>query len=227
MNSALIVPVLKRFDLFTDMIKSIDCEIKPYIVDNYNNNRGVAASWNLGIVRARKDGYRYAVISNDDVVFVKGTIEKLYKSINTTGACIISANQENYINNKGLIKYEDMVDLCKNLDFYADFSCFIVDIPQLIKKCGYFDENFSPAYFEDDDMRYRMKLAGVQHFIDTDAPIQHLGSQTQNYDPRNPVVTPDMFNKNKNYYVNKWGNLKGKETYTTPFGNPKLTIKEW
>jgi hypothetical protein len=38
---ALVVPVLKRFDLFTRLMASVDTEVYPVIVPNYEDNIGV------------------------------------------------------------------------------------------------------------------------------------------------------------------------------------------
>lgn len=215
MSIALVVPVMKRFELFTELIKSIDYEIKPYVIDNWNYNRGVSAAWNLGIRKAFVDKNRYALIVNDDVIFQPGCIEKLYDSIKKTEACMISANPNEKITPSGILKDKE------------DYFCFIVDIPQLVNNCGIFDENFYPAYFEDNDMRYRIKLAGLQSYMNTDAIAFHHGSATQNFDPVNKVVSDHQFRINEKYFVEKWGGPPWKETYTNPFNDPSKRIWDW
>ena len=65
---AMIVPVLNQFELFTNMMSTVDYPIHPYVIRNWDNNIGVAAGWNQGIRRAMKDGYRYAIVVNDDIL---------------------------------------------------------------------------------------------------------------------------------------------------------------
>jgi GT2 family glycosyltransferase len=103
----------------------------------------------------------------------------------------------------------------------------MIDIPQLLSACGTFDENFRPAYFEDNDMRYRIKLSGLKSYIHTEAVAHHYGSQTQYADRNNPVCPPHMFEENRRYYIEKWGGQPGQEVCTTPYGSPNHTIKDW
>lgn len=214
MNIALIVPVLNRFDLFAQLIRSVDIPVLPIIIDNWNENRGVAAAWNQGIDLARNEGFRYAIIANDDTCFLPRTIERLYMSIRDTRAVLVSPNPNNQRQPPGLVEG-------------ADFCNFMIDIPQLLEHCGTFDENFKPAYFEDNDMHYRIKLSGCQAFINTDAVVHHYGSQTQYADRNNPVCPPHQFEQNRQYYKEKWGGEPGREVCLTPYGSPNHTIKDW
>lgn len=214
MDIALIVPVLNRFDLFTGLIRSVDVPVRPVIIDNWIENRGVAAAWNMGMDIAWNDGYRYAIIANDDSYFEPGTITKVFNTLKNNQACLVSPNPNGSIAPQGPIEG-------------ADFFNFMIDIPQLIEKCGYFDENFKPAYFEDNDMHYRIGLAGAKAYIETDANAGHHGSATQNADPSNPVCPSWQFEQNRNYYREKWGGEPGREVCTTPYGSPNHTIRDW
>ena len=214
MNIALIVPVLNRFDLFAELIRSVDFPVRPIIIDNWKENRGVAAAWNIGMNIAVKNGYRYAIIANDDSSFEPNTIIKLVYSIIDTGACLVSPNPNGSIAPQGLIDG-------------SDFFNFIVDVPLLLDNCGTFDENFIPAYFEDNDMHYRIKLSGQKAYINTDAIARHHGSATQYADRNNPVCPPHQFEQNRRYYVEKWGGEPGREVCLTPYGSPNHTIKDW
>lgn len=216
MKIALIVPVLKRFDLFTKLMNSVDVEIRPYVIDNYNVNRGVAAAWNIGIRKALEDGYEYAIISNDDVVFEKESIKKIYECMIETGAVAISANPNNSINSES-----------GTLSIGCDFFCFMININKLVEVCGYFDENFHPAYFEDNDMLYRIKLSGEKYYIKTDAPAYHFGSATQNSNPNAKVCPDNVFKSLQAYFKIKWGGLPNEETFSNPFNNSENSIKYW
>ena len=214
MDIALIVPVLSRFDLFAGLIRSIDVPVRPIIIDNWNHNRGVAAAWNEGMDWAWNDGYRYAIIANDDSYFEPGSIRKIYDAMKETRACLISPNPNGAHAAQGLIDG-------------ADFFNFMIDIPQLIKECGYFDENFQPAYFEDNDMHRRIILSGAKAYIHTEAIAGHHGSATQYLDRNNPVCPPHQFENNRRYYTEKWGGEPGREVCTTPYGSPNHTIRDW
>lgn len=221
MEIALIVPVMKRFDLFTDMIRSVDHPIMPYVIDNYHINKGVAAAWNEGLFKAARDGHRYAIITNDDVYFYKNSIEKLYSAIRENDHVIISADQNLEREDLGLI------DDSEEDNFYSAFFCYAIDIKKIWKNCGLFDENFFPAYFEDNDMRRRIALAGLTMAIHTGAKVYHHHSATQNADEENQVCPPQQWDINQNYFIAKWGDMPGKEKFPTPFNDPNKTIKDW
>jgi len=215
MTIPLIVPVLKRFDLFTRLVASVDCDIKLYVIDNYNHNRGVSAAWNEGITRAKQDGHKYAIISNDDVVFEKNCLYQIYKTLKETDAALVCANQN--------FRIKEKIKLVEGHDMF----CFGINIPIVESKCGKFDENFYPAYFEDDDMAYRIKLAGLKSYINVRALAWHDVSATQFADPDNPVCPPERFEQLERYYIKKWGGVPKEEKYNNPFNENNREIWEW
>ena len=214
MSVSLIVPVLKRFDLFAELMASVDYPVLPIIIDNWRGNRGVSAAWNLGMYKSLKAGNQYAIVCNDDVVFEPNVISELIKTIKDTNAVMVSPNQWGPDEGYGLTSW-------------TDYCCFAVDIKQLIKKVGLFDENFYPAYFEDNDMRRRIELAGLGSYTRKDLKITHAVSATQFADPNNPVTNKDAFYKNNMYFIEKWGGEPYQEIYTHPFNNPENNLKYW
>jgi len=212
----LIVPVLNRFDLFTDMMSTVDTSIRPYVIDNWKANRGVAASWNEGMRRAMDDGYRYGIITNDDVRFTPGALISMYGALKSSGAVSMSANQNGAYQPTGI-------------EWGIDFFCLAFDMEQLVDQCGWFDENFIPAYFEDNDMAYRISLAGLKTYIDTNAVVNHVGSATQFlHGEDNGVCSHFQFEKNRSYYNYKWSALApGYEFSEHPYRDEAMSFKEW
>jgi hypothetical protein len=101
----------------------------------------------------------------------------------------------------------------------------IVFTPKLLYEVGYLDENFFPAYYEDNDHRYRMKLAGIEwEYLPLD--YQHIVSATIKRDPVIYAKNQMTFKENGRYYVEKWGGLPGQEKYTTPF-DMDLPLDYW
>ena len=66
---------------------------------------------------------------------------------------------------------------------------------------GLFDEQFSPAYFEDPDFCFRVIKAGYKLGWCADCPITHLGHQT--------IRSQSLFAKNKQFHKS-WGRFKEK-----------------
>lgn len=212
---AFIMPVYKRFDLAIQTVASVDSPIVPYIIPNYIFNRGVAGSWNYGMKTAMADGLRYGIITNDDVVFnTPGAINILIDNLLDGEAVLASPNQRNQLPPQGVQPG-------------ADFFCFAVDMVQLVDRVGWFDENFYPAYFEDNDMHWRIKLAEADCYINTEVIVDHIGSATQSADPANPVVTSKRFEEHREYYKRKWGGGPAEEVFSRPFNMHELSHKDW
>ncbi len=144
-------------------------------------NLGVAGSWNLLIQMILKR-YKYAVILNDDIYWGKDQ-EQVQSFLNRHGDFFVSKE-------KGM--------------------CAFITTPRVHKKVGYFDENFYPAYFEDNDIEYRLKLAGIDihqtNFLD---PVVFRNSESCKKDPS--LNQPYL--KMRDYYVAKWGGKPGEEKY--------------
>lgn len=171
------------------------------LVKKYNNvyiwpqtyNIGVSASWNLAFNQLKSD---YIINANDDVEVAPHTIEYL-----------ISAAKSNP----------------KNIFFSGDgnsgnaFSLFLLTYAgyELI---GEFDTKFYPAYFEDNDYAYRMKLKGHRILPITGATYFHVGSSTiKRYTPQEWDMHHNAHRANEAYYVAKWGGMPTVEEFTTAF----------
>jgi glycosyltransferase involved in cell wall biosynthesis len=115
------------------------------------------------------------------------------------------------------------------------FGCFRWD-PEIRQKVGLFDDKFHPAYFEDADYRYRMKLAGVPRadweFHEVARPsfgraiystgIRHGwrhedGRGYQGWSDEKLAWFYERLEANRRRYVMKWGGMPNFEIYTEPF----------
>jgi GT2 family glycosyltransferase len=209
------IPTINRADLL-DIALQVYCNTwrghHIYIVDNGKQrlrsklrshhiinspyNLGVAKSWNLICKRALSSGYTHAAILNDDVVWNRSATEV-----------------EQYIN-------DNPADIYVGID--TNMSCFVISLDmwnneKLLDKVRGFDETFYPAYFEDMDYLYRLKLCGkTVHYSKFFSPEMYLQSQSI---AREPELKKD-FDKNREYYVKKWGGVPTMETFRIPFNKP-------
>lgn len=101
----------------------------------------------------------------------------------------------------------------------------IVFTPELLYEVGYMDENFFPAYYEDNDHRYRMKMADIE-WEHLPLEYHHTVSATIKRDPVIYAKNRMTYQENGRYYVEKWGGLPGQEKYTTPF-DMDLPLDYW
>lgn len=211
----LVVPVYKNFPGFAALMASVDRCVVPYIIKNWEDNVGVSGGWNEGLRRAIDDDCDAVVIPNDDIIFEPGTINKMLAGLTSFDlVTAFNTRDENYSH----LDEPHFIDS-------PDFACFAVKPKEFVDGVGWFDEGFRPAYFEDNDMHYRMQLVGMEAKKRTDAPMFHAGSVTQNWDGQ-PVVDGEMFEMNRAYYGMKWGGWPGEEKFKTPFNNPDNTVKD-
>jgi GT2 family glycosyltransferase len=202
----LIVPVYKNFQGFADLLASVDRQVQPFIIPNWRHNHGVSAGWNIGIEQSIYYGCDVVIIANDDIVFDRDTIRKLVTSVWFGTYDLVSA-----VNTR-----DQAVTPSIAFDNEPDFACFAIRPEEFTDQFGHFDENFTPAYFEDNDMAYRVKIAGGKMGRRLDAGMFHKGSVTQNWNGEQ-VVTGPMFESNQTYYMEKWGGVPGQEIYITPW----------
>lgn len=202
MKVGLVVPVLYNFEGFTKLIKSVDIPVQPFVIPNWETNKGVAASWNIGLDLAIENKCDYLFIINDDVEMEPGSMAKMVEAVKD--ADLVSA----------IGGHSDQTGFFEIVDNGSpDFACFVIKPKEFLEKFDYFDEGYYPAYFEDNDMRYRIKIAGGKQGIVMDAPMVHGVSVTQNWNG-DRVVSHERFNANAARYRFKWGGMPGEETKT-------------
>lgn len=220
----IVIPVLNQFKLAIDAIRSIQTnhKYKLYIQPNWLNNRGVAGAWNDGIKEAFKDGCKYILVINDDIILSNWTIDNQILELENA-----DDKGENLVLTTGWATTPPIHGEPISMMQYprpssemawvpgADFACFM-----MTEKCweevGEFDENFFPAYFEDNDYHRRILLKGLTAKTVPQAPYFHYGSSTQK---TSDGVPSDKFLLNQQYYVKKWGGLPGAETFQSPHNN--------
>ena len=223
----LVVPVLNNFDQAVDLIYSAKTnhELKIYIIPQYRHQIPLAAAWNRGILSAMGDHCNVIIVSNDDVLFGPQTINDLADHTYAMGEQYAMAYPVDVLD-----ELDDPSEIFWSMADYSHvqpkedqtFSCFAIR-PGFFDKCGTFDENFDPAWWEDTDMKYRMKLLGYKT-LQTAFPYVHLRHQTTQ-----KLNLPLNSTKSGEYYYKKWGSNRKDltELFKTPYNNPSLSPKEW
>lgn len=221
----IVIPTLINFKGLAECIASIQTNIpyKIYVIDNWNTPRSVAASWNEGADRAFNDGCEFVAILNDDIIMSEKCIDYMRDYLLFHKECgLVSGTR---VMSKGEL-YNDSRRVRIVKQEQPDFACFMIG-QRCFDRVGRFDENFVPAYFEDNDYHYRCKVLGVPTVGLEFAPFFHHGSVTQNWNGKDSACEPKQFRANRAYYSNKWGGFPGRESFTNPYNDQGLEPKEW
>jgi GT2 family glycosyltransferase len=208
MSFAIGIPTLNRADLLLPTLAKYVTEdfknIEIHIIDNgkqdltflnvfpnvivyeQDHNIGVAASWNK-LCKIIFEKHNHALILNDDV----------YLGYNTD------------VVNSVIEKYEYSL-----VQSFVSWSVILMS-KYMYDYIGDFDETFYPAYYEDSDYLYRMKLKGIRQDVEAELNPQTVRiSMTQERDPE--LVNASM-EVNRLRYIEKWGNSPLLETFLTPY----------
>lgn len=241
------IPVLNRLDLLRQSVTSIDVPADVLIINNntydaaFNQelddlvkssgfdvyspryNLGVAASWNRIVMHGMGLGYEKIYVSSNDSKFLPGTLAYMEEHVPCDGAV---------------------------LWLLGGFHAFRLHT-SFISKVGWFDENFYPAYFEDNDFVRRCQLAGARYHhlprcragaeTTIEAPMEYGvvdvdpagGSRTIGSDPIYAKHNGSTFGAwNATHYRMKWGGAPGGEKFTVPYDgdatiNPNKRDHRW
>lgn len=234
----LAVPTLNRLDRLTDMLGSVAASTRQpdrvLLVNNGyqitdvhcaewsrlfalsvytpNTNLGVAGSVNFAWRNTPEDWYW--LHANDDVVLDRRCIGLMADAAVThPDAFIVPEHGEG-----------------------SAFTVFLAS-GAMPARLGYFDEQFFPAYAEDNDLGRRMNILGIERFIVPGADyFHHTSSTLKAYTPDQAAKHHDQFRTNVNRYIAKWGGEMDKsERFTIPYdgtrghtlANARLWHREW
>lgn len=174
-------------------------------------NLGVAGSWNIGVKHMVECGHDWLVILSAGVRFGDAGGRDFLRCL--------EFQCEPWPSSHGI----GALEAADGLGFHL-----IAFHKSVFQRVGYFDQNFYPAYHEDNDFSYRIQLA---YGIDSRAPDfvgplwPKVGTDAYLDSIAHGIlkggVTVDFVALEERYY-SKWGGHSGSETFTTPFdsGNP-------
>lgn len=211
---AIAIPTINRWDLLQETLKKYENDFPNtfiMVVDNGNQvqeiqqknvllirnyeNFGVSKSWNQMLIEA--------FLANEK-----------YKEIRPTFENVLVLNDDIYLGKTE----EEIINFIDNNEFSLATTtltwCAFLISKKTFLEVGPFDEEILPAYFEDNDYAYRLKLEGVPHscyeFLN---PETFINSGSIAKDPSLNL----NFEKNRQYFIRKWGGEPGKETFLQPF----------
>src|SRR5262249_31830119 len=218
------IPILNRLDLLAKCLDAIDYPADVVVVNNNSidpdfarelsrmaeqrrftvlhqkRNLGDAASWNLIIRFAFDKGLDWVFVGSNDTFLHPGSLRTA-------------------------------VEIAKEPDvavWYLHGPNFFLINKQTVETVGWFDENFFPAYKEDQDYSYRCHLAAMRQVAVQGASADHVGSATIGSNPDYAAQnTHTHMNWNRSHYIMKWGGDTGQEKFAHPYNDPKNDLKWW
>lgn len=228
------IPTLNRADLLNPSLERYVDDFpatRIYIVDNGgqklyrhpritvfrpDRNLGVAGSWNV-LCRA----IFYADF---------GSLGTTFSSAECAGeACpyafLLNDDVYSGLHGERLAIALDTTAEYSSLRFMAgvNWSSFVIG-RQCYETVGAFDEQFYPAYYEDNDYRYRMKRAGVPYLVCKDLLHPQVFRSSCTLEKDRSIARQAITNRDR--YRTKWGGLPDEETYREPYDGKDRTAKK-
>lgn len=189
--------------------KKILEEMTDILRETGRNN--VSMAWNKGIRKAFSEACTYALVPNLDIIFNQDCIDNLVQFAREHPDAYMWTASE-WPQKKTI--QEATWD--NSFDEHPHFSCFMVD-KRLFEEIGPFDEQFEPAYNEDNDMHYRIKLRGKIALKTASAKFYHYGSRTIKSDLELEQANIYTHGLNNMRYKAKWGGMPHQEVFKTPY----------
>jgi GT2 family glycosyltransferase len=163
-----------------------------YIVPNLDFRLSVSGALNKGFRWALRDGCDYIVYAADDVIIKGDDIERLLTTLIEEDKWVVSLQ-------------------------LGGLAFFAIN-PVVFDEVGYWDEGFYPAYFEDNDWYYRIKLKDPNRYKEIPGQSVHLESVTlKRMSPHEVEKHHINFRRNRDRYIAKWGGEPYHETFTVPW----------
>lgn len=175
----------------------------------YNsNNLGYSKANNQGLEIALKKDYEFVGLLNNDILFTPNWLEYSLKVFSyDTQLGMVSPRDagrpkffKKKITSKNYLKnYLNYLKKFKEPFKYMLeplFSCVIIK-KELIRKIGLMDENFTPAFWEDQDYCLRAFYAGYSLATSNISFVFH------NHNTTSSAISKEIYERNKKYFYKK------------------------
>lgn len=184
----------------------------------YGFNRGLARSWNEGILKGYEEGADVVIVASDSAWYSPDDIDKIAAAAmkNRHRAQIRCAGFATGSRNQAESNLHPVANL--------GYGCFALN-PVALEKVGCFDENFWPYNLEDMDYFGRLRLAPLGIYIVPDTKVCRISSASKSGHTSKEKEQFKVWS-NLEYYKRKWGRTpwaRGAPVYLHPFDSPEFS----
>lgn len=182
---------------------------------NLTERQSLSACWNMGLKALWCNSYSPVLVLNNDVEIRTDTYSVLRKFLYTDphAKFVTGVSVRTYLEMEKPIEIGDVMDRASP---HPDFSCFMID-KGVYSTVGEFDEQFYPAFYEDNDYHVRMHRAEIEA-VSIPLPFLHHGSQTlANAHPMEAAFIRNGAANCKDYFKSKYGCVPSTPEYDALF----------
>jgi GT2 family glycosyltransferase len=228
------IPVLNRGDLLANLIASIDLPAEVFIVVNRIGPLDRSVEQSVALLERKAPAHlRISVHWTEGNLGVSGSWNRIIDYF--AGDCLITNSDICFA--KGILEYaHEQIESRREiaLQYLRSAACFYV-AESFTNQLGWFDENFYPAYHEDQEMALRSRILKIRRCafagIGKDN-IFHGGSQTLKNanDPQRQYI--GAANRLHGQYLKeRWGSIPkdglALPEKQAPFDNMSLHPADW
>jgi GT2 family glycosyltransferase len=198
------IPYISRPDLLARMLETIprDAVGRIHIIDNSPSDLALRAADDKQLVVTRMH-HNMGVAASWNLII----------KANPQAAWWAVFNSDLFLESTDLSDLEEAM-ATNDIVFMGGMHAFGVS-RRAIAEVGWFDENFVPAYYEDNDWHWRAQQAGFE--VKWLGSPGHFGSHAIRSSTLYAAENRRTFADNGRYYVAKWGGTPSNEVFTTPF----------
>lgn len=199
---------------FTEYLTEQNIELDPRVrMLTAPHNLGCEPAWNV-LLELVSNNYPndLCVITNDDLILDTNALAAFHE-----------AALRDYVQNDAYA----LVYCAGGIDAPNAFSLFMVHPTTFLSTIGRFNDSFKPAYYGDNDMHWRMQLAGYEltRVSGVTATHQAGGSATlKSYSKEEEKKHHHQFRRNTELYIRMWGGEPGFETFKIMFNGQDIMI---
>jgi GT2 family glycosyltransferase len=187
---AVVVLDYKAPDMTQRCIRLLPKGVTVILIDNSETNRGFAAGCNAGIKQALDAGADYVWLLNNDAIVQLNTLDRLLakvrNGVGAVGSIMLNSDGTIQVWGGGRVGIgRSMVAKSPGRLTWLS-ACSLLLTRQALERTRGFDEGFF-MYWEDVDLSYRIRDAGLELAVAEDAFVVHLGGTVARHSPRSLI----------------------------------------